>query len=1100
MNNKKTDRYNDFRIAFKTIVLVIVVLTGSANALSNSGSGNWKYYKDITITNTGAALDDYQVLINLTGDIFPTEALKNGEDIRFTDANDNELSYWIENWDYNNKSAIVWVKVPTIQIGTDVTLRMSYGNPNAASASNGTATFEFFDDFSGTGLDSNKWNLNNNPTVNVADGVVTITGDGAYEYIKSKTSWAGSVALRTRQMTYNQYPPYPVPGEFGFGYYSWPPSSNCVVHVFATSAEYSIVNENGSNRNVGGRVNLDYVWHTWDIVWHSSGTKMLKDGTTEATLSGAIPASSLNVTFGIYTDARYPNKQDVDWVLVRKYNDPEPTVTISPVTHELSENFNIAHITDIHLGYYPGAGNFFNFTNKEATMKDSVEVFTDTLQDIKNAHPDRVLITGDLVEYDDESFFIAFKNLLKGYSIPVNTVPGNHDRRNLIVAGDDLSNYNYHINKYINDLDDTNDNNYSFDFKGYRFIGIDSGSDRSILGQDKKYSDLSPEATGLSDVQMNRLKGKFNNSAPKIVFMHHPAISSKNDSILLDGLFGIPPDGAPGGNDGAISTNRWNFTNYSRDSNVQLVLTGHSHQNAIFDLTGQKVDNFSFNRPLFIQTQYKGYRIIDVIDGKANPHNTSQLSGLIKTSSAASFFNLGDVKVILGLHANDSLGRHTGMIACSDDFELGIPDSYYTGNYGGITVTPEAIVVYNNETDIKTEITEFRIFSLCKAPASMMSLAATNNLPVENIYFNQSIEKQTIISTTELNFFNVSITENSVAAVNVSDVVSNYRMEIDLDGDGTTDRIIFPDAIRITPKQPGNSIEITAYNGEGTINLASSSGYFASASSLKAESINGKPSYEFPSGLLAFNISGLKNGQEIVVTITLPKNISSSSQYWSYGVMPRKDMQEEHKENSQHSDDGVIPKKDTQEEHKENSHDRSDDITSGDSTPSWYHIPLGSNDGDNVVTLHLQDGGIGDDDMTANGIIEHAGGPGIINTGKVTGDGWISTGSNKKATFELSAHYVKGSSIPSGSLQYNDHAAGLKVKGNVTILSVDKTTGTSILSGIANVNDIDGYKYTVTIVDNGESGKTDSFTIDIPALSYEAGGILKGGNIQIHES
>jgi predicted MPP superfamily phosphohydrolase len=1094
MNNKKSDQYSDFRIAFKTIVFVIVLLTGGANALSNPGDGNWKYFKDITITNNGAALADYQVLINLTGNTFPTEALKNGEDIRFTDDNGNELSYWIENWDYSSKKAIIWVKVPTIQIGT--TLRMFYGNPNAASASNGSAAFEFFDDFSGTALDNNKWNINNNPTVNVANGIVTITGDGAYEYIKSKTSWSGSVALRTRQMTYNQYPPYPVPGEFGFGYYSWPPSSNCVAHVFATSSQYYVANENYSNRNVGGRVNLDYVWHTWDIMWHSSGTKLFKDGVTEATLSGSIPASSLNVSFGIFYDARFPNKQDVDWVLVRKYNDREPTVIISPEKHELSENFTIAHITDIHLGYYPWTGNFFNFTNKEASMKDSVEVLTDTLQNIKNVHPDRVIITGDLVEYDDVNFFMAFKNLLKDYTIPVNIVPGNHDRRNLILVGDDLSNYNYYINKNINNLSDPNDNNYYFDFKGYRFIGIDSGSDRSAyLDVDKKSIDLSPEATGLSDEQMSRLKGEFNNSAPKIVFMHHPAISSKNDSIIFDGLVGIPPDGAPGGNDGTISTNRWNFINYSRDSNVQMVLTGHSHQNVIFDLTGQQVDATSLNRPLFIQTQYKGYRIIDVKDGKATPHDTSQLSGLIRTSSAASFINMG--RAILGLHAIDSLGRHTGMIACSDDFELGIPDSYYTGNYGGRTVTPEAIVAYNNDTDIKKEITEFRIFSLCKAPASMMS--ATNNVPVENIYFNQSIEKQTISSTTELNFFNVSITESSVAVVNVSDAVSNYRMMIDLDGDGTADRIIFPDVIRITPKQPGSSIGITEFNGEGSINLSSSSGYFAHASSLNAESIVGKPPYEFPSGLLAFNISGLKDGEAIVVTITLPKNLSSSSKYWNYGITPRKDMHEEQKETSNDRSDDIVSEKPIEEEHNETTQ-YSDNINMGDSTSPWYHIPLGSNDGDNVVTLYLQDGGIGDDDMTANGIIEHVGGPGIINTGKVNGDGWISIGSNKKATFELLAHYVKGSMTPTGSIQYYDQAAGLKVRGTVVKLSVDETTGTSTFSGLADVNDIGGYTYNVTVVDNGESGKTDTFTIDIPALSYEASGILKGGNINIHKS
>lgn len=127
-----------------------------------------------------------------------------------------------------------------------------------------------------------------------------------------------------------------------------------------------------------------------------------------------------------------------------------------------------------------------------------------------------------------------------------------------------------------------------------------------------------------------------------------------------------------------------------------------------------------------------------------------------------------------------------------------------------------------------------------------------------------------------------------------------------------------------------------------------------------------------------------------------------------------------------------------------------------------------------------------------------------ITIGNVTGGGWIPSpkpvGKNSKATFGFVAHYIDGAAIPSGNLQYNDDAAGLKLHGNVTTLSVDKTTMTATFSGAAKVNGVDGYEYKVTVVDNGEPGKTDTFAIDIFAIPYTGNGTLGGGNIQIHES
>jgi hypothetical protein len=42
----------------------------------------------------------------------------------------------------------------------------------------------------------------------------------------------------------------------------------------------------------------------------------------------------------------------------------------------------------------------------------------------------------------------------------------------------------------------------------------------------------------------------------------------------------------------------------------------------------------------------------------------------------------------------------------------------------------------------------------------------------------------------------------------------------------------------------------------------------------------------------------------------------------------------------------------------------------------WSSLPIGSDDGDNEITVNLTDGGIGDSDQTANGVIVDPGGPG----------------------------------------------------------------------------------------------------------------------------
>lgn len=1060
------------RIAVEITVLAILLFAGEASALSNSNGGNWLYFKEVTITNTGTPLNDYQVQVNLAGGNFPAYANTNGEDIRFTDANGTELSYWIENWDNSSKAASIWVKVPSIPTGSSTNIKMYYGNPKAISSSNGDKTFEFFDDFSGTSLDLSKWPSHQGEIV--SNGILSLNvfsdvnaGDEDYVFatnfvapIESITELRHHARLASSR---DRFGLADARGEFFHGGYSY-------LGIQQTAWDGKVVTDSSDGTELYNQIyefDFDTKWHIFKFIWSSGSVMFYIDNTFIRSINSLMPLQGAELHPLIRDDS------ETDWIFVRKYASSEPSISVSGEMYNVEENFTFGHLTDVHIGYYPNKiycidSFFISAECSYAYMTISTVLFTDTLQSVKKDNLSFILITGDLVQYDNKDFFIAFRNLLKGISIPVNATPGNHDRRD-VITGDNLSNYNDYIKPISNPS--TRDNNYFFDYKGYRFIGLDSGAD---FHKDP----TSPEGTGLTDDQLKRLREDFNNSFPKIIFMHHPVMSSDNDSLftnLITGevISGVPYDDAPGGNNGAIAINRWNFINYTRDSNVKLVLTGHNHTDLVFDVSGNLVANSSFNWPLFIQTRSttkdenngRGYRIIEVKDGKVNPYDSMSPPRYIRNSGEFRLWNPNEMEITsrLGLHVYDFSGRHTGMKYGCNDFELGLPESYYTGDYGG-SITPQVITGY-------TPFNEIKVYSCMRyggnganARANPIQFATTtqNVQHIEDTVFNLTLEKQREKFSIDISFHNINATESLIATVNVSDEVKYYIMDLDLNGDGTTDQLIYPDSIGITLAQPQNNIDANVYNGAGIINLASNPGYFIKAASLNASLINGEPIYDFPYGLLAFTISGLGSGQTINVTITLPQNLSQTARYWNYGA------------------------------------------TSEIQTPHWYRIPIASNNGDNVITIQLQDGGIGDDDLKANGIITSAGGPGIPLVGKVTGGGWIkgqaiqvpkNNNKDNKATFAFEARFVN--STPKGNLEYTDHVTGMKLHGDVTTLKMNKETAT--FGGTATINGTSAYAYTVTAVDKGESGKDDTFAINIPFIAYLANGTLGGGDIEIHD-
>jgi hypothetical protein len=121
--------------------------------------------------------------------------------------------------------------------------------------------------------------------------------------------------------------------------------------------------------------------------------------------------------------------------------------------------------------------------------------------------------------------------------------------------------------------------------------------------------------------------------------------------------------------------------------------------------------------------------------------------------------------------------------------------------------------------------------------------------------------------------------------------------------------------------------------GTGTVTFTPSNGSITGLTAVAEGTlpVAGKPGVSFPHGLFSFNIVGLAPGSTVTITITLPSSVPAGTQYWKC------------------------------------------------QNGAWVNVTslLGDNDGDNVLTLTLTDGGLGDADGIANGTIVDPGGPGV---------------------------------------------------------------------------------------------------------------------------
>jgi len=358
----------------KSIAVVMVLIVSSIvySAIFNnpetataslSPSSGWQYYKQIDISN---AVTNYQIrihLVNSTGTDSGNTIYVGGKsenfpfDIRFgTTSNPSTadtLPQWLE--EYNDTDAYYWVNISSYS-----TIYMFTGNSGAGEYSDGDATFLFFDDFEGSAgasPNSSKWTIEKKGST---DAVVELDGNGNLHLagessvissgnVKSLSTFTYDFSIILRHKIDEEHYADTSIGsgsvqDISGGTSGWHHTVLGDGYIFkwqspvggGSSKDISINKcPSGSSSTVltsydGGGLTTLNEWHKLTMIYDSSGNlKWYHDGTLwlEATDTTYLNnAKYLLLSQGEYSGGEGGNRY-IDYVFVRKYADPEPTIS-----------------------------------------------------------------------------------------------------------------------------------------------------------------------------------------------------------------------------------------------------------------------------------------------------------------------------------------------------------------------------------------------------------------------------------------------------------------------------------------------------------------------------------------------------------------------------------------------------------------------------------------------------------------------------------------------------------------------------------------------------------------------------------------------------
>lgn len=196
------------------------------------------------------------------------------------------------------------------------------------------------------------------------------------------------------------------------------------------------------------------------------------------------------------------------------------------------------------------------------------------VKQMKAHRPELCLVVGDLADDGTREHFGATKEIFQGLGAPFYPVIGNHD----YITQTDRTAYEKAFPSRLN---------YTFEHRGWQFIGIDSSE-----GQHYKDTEVCSDTLHWLDAKLPRLSKK----KPTILFTHFPMAAGvhyapKNADAVLERL---------------------------RDYNLQAVYNGHFHgftENKVGQTVLTTNRCCALKRPNHDGTKEKGYFLCTITDG-----------------------------------------------------------------------------------------------------------------------------------------------------------------------------------------------------------------------------------------------------------------------------------------------------------------------------------------------------------------------------------------------------------------------------------------------------------------------------------------------------
>jgi len=324
-------KQKQFLFLFIAFLLVnIFILNVKCNPDWLSG---WSYRKSHVTNSASGAGINYQVRIVVhygSGTDSGADVYLNSHcrtdfgDVRFTKSDGTTLlDYWMES-KVDSDNAVFWVEVADDLSTNPATIYIYYGKSDATTTSNGANTFLFFDDFD---ADLSKWTVQVGTWQIVSyDGCSCLKGSSCSDYYGIRTATyqaSGNVAIRVKTQCYSGddsthgevdvFLRFQDSNNFAF---EWVGSPNRQISYLYDKDAGSYTLRAGSSFYEPFQT-----WYKKEVRFWGTSVRLYVDDVLKLSsdsMTGARTSNYLGLSSYLSTDY-------FDWILVRKYVDPEPS-------------------------------------------------------------------------------------------------------------------------------------------------------------------------------------------------------------------------------------------------------------------------------------------------------------------------------------------------------------------------------------------------------------------------------------------------------------------------------------------------------------------------------------------------------------------------------------------------------------------------------------------------------------------------------------------------------------------------------------------------------------------------------------------------------